>query len=268
MLTDQRRNEIIRIIYSEGKAYISELAQRFNVSGETIRRDLNSIVKSESIKKVHGGAICVKKPLREDSYAVRRLKNAEQKREIGKFAASLVEDNDIIALDTGTDTESFAEQIHGVCGIKIITNSLRIAQILTDKRKNGDFDGKIIMLGGEIDSDTECAYSPLTTQMLSHFVADKAFIGATTVNNDGIMSWETAHGVFTGELCRMAEKTILLADSEKFRKHSFYHICPINEIDMIITDDKNTISDGFYDICRKSGCKIETVQCKGESKND
>lgn len=92
------------------------------------------------------------------------LKTQSRSWEIGKFAASLIEDNDIIALDTGTDTESFAEQIQGVCGIKIITNSLKIAQILTDKRKNGDFDGKIIMLGGEIDSDTECAYSPLTTQ--------------------------------------------------------------------------------------------------------
>lgn len=264
MLTDQRRNEITRIIYREGRAYISELALRFDVSGETIRRDLNEISKNENIKKVYGGAICVKKPLREDSYEVRRLKNHEQKLAIAKFAARLVQSNDIIAVDTGTVTECFVNEINGVQGLKVITNSLKIAQILTDKRQRGDFAGNIIMLGGDIDSETGCAYSPLTNEMLSHFVADKAFIGATAVNTDGAMTWETSHGIFTGELCRMAERCFLLADSCKFEKHSFYRSCSINEIDTIITDDKNTISDSFKETCKANGCKLNIVNINGE----
>lgn len=264
MLTDQRRIEITKIIYSEGKAYISELAKKFDVTGETIRRDLNVIVKDGKIKKVHGGAICIKKPLREEKYDVRVLKSPEQKHCIGKFAAKLIEDNDIIAVDTGTDAESFISEISGVRGVKIITNSLKIAQILTEKRRRGDFDGSIIMLGGDIDDETGCAYSPLADEMLSHFIADKAFIGATAVDTDGVMSWETAHGIFTEKLCRMAEKRYLLADSDKFGKHSFYHICSIDELDMIITDNKYKISDSFKEICEKSGCKLEIAECSYE----
>ncbi len=262
MLTDQRREEIIRIIYTEGKAYISELADLFKVSGETIRRDLNEIVKREKIKKVHGGAVCIKRPIREDHYDIRKLKNHEQKLAIGKYAAQLIRDNDIIAMDTGTDTESLAAQINGVHGVIIITNSLNIAQILSNKRKNGDFDGQIIMLGGDIDSDTDCAYSPLTNEMLSRFVVDKAFIGATAINAQGITSWDIRHGVFTEGLCKVAQKCYFLADSDKFGKHSFYHICPISEIDVIITDDKYPISEMFKEICKKSNCHLEIVNTK------
>lgn len=264
MLTDQRRAEIIKIIYTEGKAYISELAKRFNVSGETIRRDLNEIIKEEKIKKVHGGAICTRRPVREEKYEVRVLKAPDQKRCIGKRAAKLIEDNDIIAVDTGTDIESFVSEINGVTGIKIITNSLKISQILTDKRKHEDFEGDIIMLGGDIDPETDCAYSPLTNEMLSLFIADKAFIGATAVNSEGIMSWETSHGVFTKKLCSIAGKRYLLADSDKFGKHSFYHICSIDELDMIITDDKYEISKSFRDRCKQSGCRLEIAECKNE----
>lgn len=262
MLTDQRREEITRIIYTEGRAYISELADLFNVSGETIRRDLNEIVKNNKIKKVHGGAVCINKPVREEHYDIRKMKNYKQKLAIGKYAAKLIGNNDIIAMDTGTDTESLAFNIRGVKGIIIITNSLKIAQVLSDKRKRGDFDGQIIMLGGDIDSDTDCAYSPLTNEMLSRFAVDKAFVGATAINSLGITSWDIRHGVFTEQLCKVAEKCYFLADSDKFGKHSFYNICPISDLDAIITDNKYPISEMFKESCKKNNCQIYIVDAE------
>lgn len=262
MLSDQRQYEITQIIYNEGKANISELAERFHVTSETIRRDLNTITANEKIKKVHGGAISTKRPLREDSYEKRKTKNYEAKRQIGIHAATFVCDNDIIAIDSGTDTESLANAIFNVSNIKVLTNSMPIAGILSKKQRHGDFTGEIILLGGEINPENESAYGMLTNKILNSFTLDKAFVGATAVSPAGVMSWNASEGIFTATMIERAERVYLLAESDKFDKNSFYCICPLKSLDGIITDDENEISDRMKQLCVVSKTKLQIVKMK------
>ena len=267
MLTDQRRNEISAYIYRNGKASVTELAEIFEVSGETIRRDLAAIEKKRNnIKKVHGGAVLKQMPMREDSYEQRLYKNTDIKRRLGEYAASLIGNGEIIAVDAGTDTECFADSIRGVEGIKIITNSLNIAKRLTSKIRGGDFTGSVILLGGNVDIENNCACDELTNTMLSQFSVDKAFIASTAVSTNGIMSWKMSHGLYTRRLIDRADKVYLISDSDKIGNDSFFNIAPIYDIDMIITDNKNSIDCTFRSFCEKSGCEIKIIDCMGDKK--
>lgn len=242
MLSSERQYKISEIVIKEGKAYISDLVKMFNVSDETIRRDLTVLNKENKIKKVHGGAISIKQPLREESYVKRVTENFEVKQKIGAYASRFISDNDIIAIDSGAATEGLARAILNVSNITIITNSIPVVQILIQKQQHGDFTGKVIFLGGEINCESESAMGSLTNDTLKRFFVDKAFVGATTVSQCGIMVWDANEGIFTASLIEKAGKTFVLAESNKFDKITFYQICSFKDIDGIITDDLCEIS--------------------------
>lgn len=86
MLSVERRHEISEWIYRNGKADISELARMFNVSCETIRRDLNLIADEKNIRKVHGGVVAVRQTYRDEEYSTRKVQNAYLKQKIGNYA--------------------------------------------------------------------------------------------------------------------------------------------------------------------------------------
>ncbi len=134
MLSEQRQFEITEMICREGKASISELAEYFDVSCETIRRDLITISKGNRVRKVHGGAVAIRPHIQDDEYAVRQVQNAYNKQKIGERAALLVKDNDVIGVDSGTCAEAFARSIFNVKNVTFIVHSLPVAAILAQKR--------------------------------------------------------------------------------------------------------------------------------------
>lgn len=255
MLSKQRQIEITECILKEGKAYVTNLANTYNVSTETIRRDLNEICKNEKIKKVHGGAISISRPFREESYEKRLSNNYEEKTAIAKCCAKYIKDNDIIAIDNGSNAECLANEIFGVKNIKIITNSIPVASILIKKYENGDFTGEIILIGGKLDIENQCGTETLAILCANKLFIDKAFIGATGISQHGITSWDDKLGMVTELIIKNSGQTYILAESEKFTRTSFYKICEFSQIEKIITDDKNRINQNIIDAIGKE--KIE-----------
>ena len=133
MLSEQRQYEMTELICREGKASISELAEAFNVSCETIRRDLITISKGNLVRKVHGGAIAVRHSIRDESYAARQAQSSHSKQKIGERSALLIKDNDIVGIDSGTCAEALARSIQNVHNVTFIVHSLSVANILADK---------------------------------------------------------------------------------------------------------------------------------------
>lgn len=243
MFADERKAKILEIISREGNVRINNLSKEFNVSAETIRRDLNELSLDKKIHKVHGGAIAVKHPIREENYETRVKLNYESKKRIGQYAASLISDGDIIALDYGATTEEIARSIYNLKDITVITNFLKTANILVEKQRHGDFTGKIIFIGGTLDSGTARTGGEIALSVLSRFTADKAFLCATSISPNGIMMWDENEGGFSACLCSHASETYVVADSTKFDKESFYKFLEFNQVDHIITDDEHEISD-------------------------
>ncbi len=248
MLSDQRQYEIAEMILREGKATIQELAKLYSVSAETIRRDLNVLCQDGKIKKVHGGAVAIRgKVLREESYEARQKKNIREKQEIGRRAARLICDNDIIAIDSGTCTEALAREIYHVHNLCIITLSLPLATLLAQKIQAGDFDGRIILLGGTLSADGQSVYGAPAREMLSQYYIDKAFLGATSISADGLMIWNENEGEITRIMMKQSRFCCVLAESEKLGERSFYRVASPDQIDLLITDDTNEMPT---DLCK------------------
>ncbi|MBQ8849839.1 MAG: DeoR/GlpR transcriptional regulator [Clostridia bacterium] len=253
MLSEQRQYEISEFIRQEGTASIIQLAERFGVSGETIRRDLNVIAKDGSIRKVHGGAVAVRRSVRDDSYAVRQTHNAYHKQKIGERAVALLCDNDIIAIDSGTCAEAFAKAIYNVSGLKIVTHSMPVAAILAKKIAAGDFTGDVVLLGGSVSPETGTLGGAVTLTQLQALRVNKAFIAVTAISASGLSAGTETDGIMSSELIRRSDISYALAESEKLDKQSFYHVADFDEINGVITDDEHTPSEELRKALGNSG---------------
>jgi DeoR/GlpR family transcriptional regulator of sugar metabolism len=260
MFADERKSLILQILSRNGNVRITDLSQEFNVSTETIRRDLNELSDEKKLAKVHGGAIALKHPIREDNYVTRVKQNCEAKKRIGEYAAGLICDGEIIFLDYGATTEEIAKSIFNRKNLTVIINSFNIAGILKSKYQNGDFTGKILFIGGNIDCDNNKTRGEIVLNAISRFSADKAFIGATSISEEGIMMWDESDGEYSAVLCKKAARTYIVADSSKFEKDSFYKFLDFSDVNHIITDDENAISDPMKAIFTSSNVELHIVK--------
>lgn len=260
MLAEERRQKILELLFREGKVSNSDLCRQFGVSDETVRRDLASIEAVYPVRKVHGGAVAVRLPHREAAYELRRLQNPEQKRLVGEAAAKYIADDDIVGLDSGTGAEAIAEAIHGVKNLRIITNALPVAQILTRKLARGDFSGKVFFVGGELNPGTGSATGAMAVDFLRKFTLDKAFVGATAISERGLTVWDENDGLFSGALVSGASRVIAYGESEKFGKDSFYKVCGLEEVSVLISDGKNPPPAALSRALSGAGVRLETVQ--------
>lgn len=259
MLSDQRQYEITELICREGKASITELAERFGVSGETIRRDLNVIVKGNRVRKVHGGAVAVRHPIRDESYAVRQVQSFYNKQRIGEYAARLIEDGDIVGIDSGTCAEALARAIFHVKDVTIITHSMPVATILAQKIAAGDFSGSVTVPGGTVNPET-CTLSGMNTLLqIGNYHMDKVFLAATAIASEGIMSGSEADGLISAALLSHGETAYVIAESEKLDRQSFYRAADFDEIQALITDDEHPMSKELHARITENGADIVCV---------
>ena len=169
-----RQTHILQTLDTTGSVGVGELAERFGVSRETIRRDLKALAETGRVNIVHGGA--AGGATSEPSLAARNARNSAGKAAIGRTAASFVEDGMMIVIDSGSTTSMLAAALGGrsdLSQLQVLTNSLPIASALCRARGV-----RVTMLGGEIDANDEAAFGLDAIAALAHFRVDMAFVGA------------------------------------------------------------------------------------------
>lgn len=143
----ERRNEILALIQANGRVYVNELADKFQVSQETIRRDLNKLEDYRLIKKIHGGAVSSQFKFEHEFNERAKIAEAE-KRAIAEKAATLLQPGDTVFVDFGSTTLEFARQLATIDQLTVITNSPLIANVCLE---NDSID--VVLIGGQfIDS--------------------------------------------------------------------------------------------------------------------
>ena len=178
----ERRNEILALIQANGRVYVNELADKFQVSQETIRRDLNKLEDYRLIKKIHGGAVSSQFKFEHEFNERAKIAEAE-KRAIAEKAATLLQPGDTVFVDFGSTTLEFARQLATVDQLTVITNSPLIANVCLE---NDSID--VVLIGGQfIDSKMACL-GAIALNNIEAFFADYAIIGAGAVNvQTGVM---------------------------------------------------------------------------------
>lgn len=244
--TVSRRSDILSLLTEKGQVFVDELSDMFKVSEVTIRNDLNQLEKKNLLVRARGGAMQVEGIIGVDHGIDKKDKiNFEQKAKIGLRASKLLNDSEIVIIDSGTTTAEMAKNIGNVKNMTVITNALNIINILSN-----NLDINLIVPGGFMRKNSFSLVGPMAEKSLRNFNVDKLFLGV-----DG---FDTRHGIFTPNIeeahlnmvmIDISNEVILLSDSSKFNKRSFTFICEIDKINTVVTDsgikpdDKKRLED-------------------------
>ncbi|WP_373233382.1 DeoR/GlpR family DNA-binding transcription regulator [Cohnella sp.] len=235
--SEERKRVIIEQLKLEGQVKVPELSFRLTVSEETVRRDLLLLEREGFVKRVYGGAVLTKPSNYEPPYLQRQRVKAEEKERIGRAAANLIESGDTIVIDVGTTTLELAKAIVGRERLTILTNSLAVSYYLMESLNSGQFTGKIIVIGGEMNPLQQSMSGTLGESVMSQFRVDKAFISAGGISlKRGISDYDLAETGMSRRMVEAASKTIVLADDSKLDKEAFVEIIPLRRVHVIVSN--------------------------------
>lgn len=232
MKPKHRQAHIAELVSQRGEASVDALATQFGVSAETIRRDLSQLAEGGVIQKIHGGAR--RSPLiAEGSFRERMAENAAAKDEIARKLLDLINAGDTLFIDTGSTTLACAYQLAAVPRLTVITNSVRIAQVLSA----GEGRANVLLLGGEFRADNAETVGPAAVEQIRGFQADHAVITVTAIDASvGAMDAEIDEAHIARVMIDCAQQLIVVADSAKFERNAAFRVCRLDEIDVLVTD--------------------------------
>ena len=230
MLSSTRRASIVTELQQSGEVSVQHLADEFGVSASTIRRDLNALSKQGRLQRVRGGGSIEPDPRPFNQVAPAF---ADEKERIGRRAAELVSDGDVVILDIGTTVAQIARHLRGR-RITVITASIAVVDLLRD-----DTDVELIVLGGVLRKSYLSLVGALTEQALSQITADICFLGASGVRDDGSVLDSTGIEVpMKHAILRASERSVFAVASDKFPGTGLLSICGPDRIDVVVTTSK------------------------------
>ncbi|MER5172366.1 DeoR/GlpR family DNA-binding transcription regulator [Thioclava sp. GXIMD2076] len=232
MWSHERHSKILQLLEQEGKVATNLLADRFDVSRETVRRDLLEMERSGVLKRVHGGAVTQEQVEPEPAFESRVSQFTDQKQAIGELAASLIPQGSTCFIDAGSTTTAFAQTLARKGDYRVITNSFDIARQMT-KGRNCD----TLLLGGTPHVDVPATYGELTLSEIDRFRADFAIISPVAIDQlRGLTSYELHEAEVARKMIRNAHSCIVLSHSAKLNTESRVGICRLDEVEHLVTD--------------------------------
>ena len=253
MLAAERRNEILSQLKDEGKVIVADLSKKYDVTEETIRRDLEKIERDGFAERTYGGAVLKENDKEDLPFLVRKRTNVEAKKRIAETISEMIEDGDRIMLDASTTALCVAKQIRNKKNITVITNSIEILLELVEVKG-----WKVISTGGSLRAEALALVGYQAEQMLDGFYVDKAILSCKGVDyNKGITDPNELEAGVKKQMLAAATTKILAVDSGKFGRVSFRKIVDFTDIDVMVTDyemDEEWIE-------KMQDCNVKVVKC-------
>lgn len=226
-----RQARIVELVSQQSAVTVEGLAADFNISPETIRRDLSILADAGQIRKVHGGARAAQ--LQEEGpFKDRMNKNTLAKRVIAEKVARLVSPRQTIFLDTGSTTLICAEVLARIDGLKVITNSCRIAS--TFAKGSGGAD--VYLLGGQYRGDNAQSVGAITVEEVARYNADCAIITVSALDTCGAMDFSHEEAQVARAMIAASSRVAVVADSTKFNQRTVFNVCELSQIDTLVVD--------------------------------
>ena len=255
MLKEERQQRLLSYVNEHRKATVEELGTVLNVSKVTVRRDLDDLADIGLVAKTFGGALSKASMLSMEIPSSRKTSlSVDEKKLIGQAAADLIDDGDVVILDSGTTTLEIAKRI-GDKRIIVITNDLNVAMALTSRPAV-----TLVMAGGVVEPGVNVTTGHDAEHVFSQIHVNKTFLGADALSlDDGITDRSYAQLPIKRAMLSAAEKKYVVSDNTKFGQHVFVHVCPLSAIDTLITND---IDPAFEEALRAIG--VEVIITRGE----
>ena len=234
---ERRTQAILQELLRAGKVSVGRLAKRLKVSTATIRRDLSELEGRGLLRRSHGGAVPIQpllyEPFRHISYyhEQERQRGAE-KRRIGLVASEFVMDGDILAIGAGTTATQVARSVCLHKGITVMTNAVNVAMELSHRD-----DVKVIVTGGFLSGDWFALVGPAAIQSVGELFVDKVFVGVDGIHAEhGLTTNYPDQATIHRAMMKQARQKIVVADHRKLGATGAALICPIEGVDVLITD--------------------------------
>lgn len=232
MLAIERQNKILEALQKDHKVVVSNLSEIFQVTEETIRRDLEKLEREGIAKKTYGGAVLNQSLNIDLPYTVRKKANVTLKQRIATIANSMIEDGDHIMLDASSTALYIAKQMKHKKNITVITNSIEIILELADITN-----WRVLSTGGALKGGSLSFTGYQAEKMLHTFHVDKTIVSCKGIDlENGFTDSNEADAHIKQCMLQAAKQRILAVDHTKFNKISFIQVGEFTGLDALITD--------------------------------
>ncbi|WP_055490345.1 DeoR/GlpR family DNA-binding transcription regulator [Streptomyces sp. TP-A0356] len=252
MYAPERQQEILRLARDGGRVDVVSLAEEFQVTAETIRRDLRALDRAGLVRRVHGGAIPAGRLDFEPDLAERESTAADEKDRIAKAALAELPSEGTLILDAGSTVARLAGDIPLDAALTVVTHSLPIAARLADHPGI-----QLHLVGGRVRNRTRAAVDAWALRAYGEIRADVVFIAANGFSADhGLTTPDLAEAAVKRAAIRAARRVVLLADSSKHGQEHFARFGELGDVDLLITDsglspeDATAIERGGTEVVR------------------
>ena len=206
---------------------VETLCRELKASESSVRRDLGILESENALKRVYGGAIPV--PLAGE-YALETVRLGEEKNQIARVAASLIEEGQTVILDGGTTVAAVARELAHK-SIHVITNSLPIAEVLESHRNI-----ELTLTGGYLDPRIRVMLGPFCEQMIGAICADAVIMGIGSISESGFSNNNTLVVGSEKKMIEVADRMIVVADHTKFGRGGMFHVASLAAADVVVSD--------------------------------
>ena len=226
-----RQAEILEIAKAEGRVLVDDLIARFNVTPQTLRKDLNDLCERALLTRVHGGAV-YSSGTENMEYNERRQIASGEKAAIGRAAAELISDGASLFINIGTTTEAVSEALVRHRKLLVVTNNINVANRL---RVHEQFE--VLIAGGTVRPSDGGIVGGAAVDFIRQFRVDYAVIGTSAIGHDGtLLDFDLREVKVTQAIIENAKHVILVADQTKFERSAPVFIASLNQVDTFVTD--------------------------------
>jgi DeoR family glycerol-3-phosphate regulon repressor len=226
-----RWQQIVELVRSSGFVSVEALAKRFSVTPQTIRRDIKRLSQEGLLSRYHGGA-GLPSSVENIAYSARQVLQLEEKRRIAQTLVKRIPNSASLFINIGTTAEEVARALLNHSSLRIITNNLNVATILSRKEEF-----EILIAGGVVRSKDRGVTGEETISFIRQFKADYGIIGISGIDLDGtLLDFDYREVNVAREIIANSVKVFLAADHTKFGRNAMVRLCSIKEIDALFTD--------------------------------
>jgi DeoR family glycerol-3-phosphate regulon repressor len=255
----QRQSDILNIARAFGRVMVDDLARRFEVSAQTIRKDLNDLCDQRSLTRIHGGAI-IASGVENLAYEARRFVAADEKKAIGVAAAAQIPNGCSLFINIGTTTEEVASALTSHEDLLVITNNLNVAMQLYRHPRV-----EVIVAGGNVRRSDGAVIGSSAISLIGQFKVDYAIIGASAIDEEGaLLDFDYREVQVSQAIIANARSVMLVSDSSKFQRSAPVRIAHLSQIQTFVTDA--ALPPRLQSICEERG--IEVIVAMPEKSED
>lgn len=253
MLAPERQIQILSLLEERGTLRTTDLAEEFQVTDETIRRDLQTLAENQQVTRIHGGASSINGRPKLQSFSERRLLEVNKKEAIAKAASEFVQPGKTYAFDSSTTSFALVSTLPDL-PYRVLTNAYAVLDQLVTMEQV-----ELISTGGSYHSKTQTFISGDSYGVLRRHNINYAFISCIGFDPiRGPSEGFEQQALYKETLVQMAQKVVLLVDSTKFNQHSEYYFANLRDIHHIITDAGS--NPELVEDLRSQGCTVTIAQ--------